>query len=218
LRAGAPIPYSSVRADRMGQTMESDCLELHSKTDVRVVPLVAQELSIGRAADNDLALTTDVSASRVHAAIRLLGGAWCVRDLGSANGTFVNGQRLQGEKVLEPGDEITVGKSTLVLRSSAKPADDATIGGVVSPELTRREKDVLVALCRPAMVSDLFTEPASVREIAEALVITEAAVKQHLGHLYEKFDIFDGDRRRTRLANEAFRRGSISRADLGSGS
>ena len=65
------------------------------------------------------------------------------------------------------------------------------------PELTRRERDVLAALCRPALESDVFTEPASVRQIAEALVVTEAAVKQHLMHLYDKFGIREtGERRR----------------------
>jgi pSer/pThr/pTyr-binding forkhead associated (FHA) protein len=194
--------------------VDSDYIELRSGEDTRVVPLEVTELSIGRGADNDLALAKDTAVSRVHAAIRLFAGSWCVRDLGSANGTLVNGQRIQGEKALEPGDEITIGKSTLVLHSSMRPYGDETIGGVVRPEVTRREHDVLVALCRPAKTPDLFTEPASVREIAEALFITEAAVKQHLGHLFEKFDIGEGERRRSRLANEAFRRGSISRLDL----
>jgi len=87
------------------------------------------------------------------------------------------------------------------------------------PELTRREHDVLVALCRPALEGDLFTEPASVRQIAAALVVTEAAVKQHLGNLYYKFGIGEtGERRRVTLAKEAFRRGAISADELGAAS
>jgi hypothetical protein len=87
------------------------------------------------------------------------------------------------------------------------------------PELTRRERDVLVALCRPALEGDLFTEPASVREIAAALVVTDAAVKQHLGNLYYKFGIGEtGERRRVTLAKEAFRRGAITADELGAAS
>jgi hypothetical protein len=87
------------------------------------------------------------------------------------------------------------------------------------PELTRREHDVLVALCRPALEGELFTEPASVREIAAALVVTEAAVKQHLGNLYYKFGIAEtGERRRVTLAREAFRRGAITTDELGGAS
>ena len=51
---------------------------------------------------------------------------------------------------------------------------------------------------------------ASVREIAAALVVTEAAVKQHLLHLYDKFEIAEtGERRRVRLAREAIRRRAV---------
>lgn len=176
--------------------------------------LTDDEMSIGRSHNNAVALASDTSASRVHAAIRRVGGSWSVRDLGSANGTFVNGQRLQGERALENADELTIGTHVLVFRAAELPTDDTTIGGPPPPELTLRERDVLVALCRPARSPALFTEPASVREIAEGLFITEAAVKQHLGHLYAKFNIREGEQRRTRLANEAFLRGSVSRADL----
>src|SRR5438093_3077370 len=79
------------------------------------------------------------------------------------------------------------------------------------PRLTPRERDVLDELCRPVITGDAFTEPASIRTIAAALFITEAAVKQHLLHLYDKFEIYeDGQRRRIRLANEALRRGVVS--------
>ena len=48
---------------------------------------------------------------------------------------------------------------------------------------------MLVALCRPLLDRDMFTEPASTRAIAEELVITQAAVKQHLANLYDKFGV-----------------------------
>ena len=57
------------------------------------------------------------------------------------------------------------------------------------PTLTARERDVLVALCRPLLDRDMFTEPASTRAIADELVITQAAVKQHLANLYDKFGV-----------------------------
>src|ERR671935_3273058 len=83
-----------------------------------------------------------------------------------------------------------------------------------SPDLTRRERDVLEALCRPAVHGDVFEEPASVRQIAAALVVTEAAVKQHLLHLYDKLGIAEsGERRRVRLAREAIRRRAVVLSD-----
>jgi hypothetical protein len=71
-----------------------------------------------------------------------------------------------------------------------------------------------VALCRPLLGADTFTEPASVREIAAELVVTEAAVKQHLANLYWKFGIAKEARRRLLLANTAIRAGAISASDL----
>ena len=74
---------------------------------------------------------------------------------------------------------------------------------------------MLVVLCRPLLARDLFTEPASTREIATELVVSEAAVKQHLANLYDKFGVGRGDdHRRARLANEALRRGVVSLAEL----
>lgn len=61
----------------------------------------------------------------------------------------------------------------------------------------------------------MFTEPASLREIAAALVVSEAAVEQHLLRLYAKFEITPGGgSRRGRLANEAVRRRAVTLADL----
>jgi DNA-binding NarL/FixJ family response regulator len=85
----------------------------------------------------------------------------------------------------------------------------------VSVDITPRERDVLVALCRPATTPELFVEPASVRDMAHALDVTEAAVKQHLLNLYDKFGIVDGEeRRRVALAREALRTGVIALAEL----
>jgi hypothetical protein len=81
---------------------------------------------------------------------------------------------------------------------------------VTGPELTRREKDVLAALCRPLEGDDVVAQPASVKEMAAALVVTDAAVKQHLLHLYDKLRIEEGaERRRVALAREAIRLGLV---------
>jgi len=78
-----------------------------------------------------------------------------------------------------------------------------------SPELTRRELDVLTSLCRPALSDEAFVAPATAREIAADLVVTEAAVKQHLLRLYQKFRIAEGQNRRVRLANEVIALGLV---------
>jgi hypothetical protein len=180
-----------------------------------VVPVVGDRVTVGKAADNELVVSDDPGVSRLHALLERLPAGWIVRDLGSRNGTFVNGQRVWGDRPLHTGDEVRLGESTLVLRSS-RQAEPASVTGtaVVGPELTRREHDVLLALCSPLVEGDVFTEPLSIRDIAARLVVTEAAVKQHVQHLYDKFGLHDADRRRARLANEAIRRGAVTLADL----
>ncbi len=192
-------------------------LEMWSAAGPQLVPLTGERLTLGSDTSNDLAIRTDRTVSRLHAAFVRYPGGWSVRDLGSRNGTHVNGQRLWHEQALRDGDEIRTGAARFVYRvgepSAAVPATDAS--GSPLPELTRRERAVLVQLCRPMLEGDPFTEPASTRTIAEALVVTEGAVKQHLVNLYHKFGISeDGERRRLRLANEAVRREAVTYADL----
>ncbi len=73
---------------------------------------------------------------------------------------------------------------------------------------------MLIALCRPLVSGDPFPEPPSVRRLAAELVVTEAAVKQHLQNLYDKFAVDTEGERRVRLANEALRRGAVTLAML----
>lgn len=61
----------------------------------------------------------------------------------------------------------------------------------------------------------MFTKPASVREIAKRLGVTDTAVKQHVARLYDKFAIYeDEEPKGLRLANEAIRRGAVTLAHL----
>jgi tetratricopeptide (TPR) repeat protein len=86
------------------------------------------------------------------------------------------------------------------------------------PELTPRERDVLTCLCEPLWSDETFAEAASVSKIASALVVTDAAVKQHLLNLYDKFGIEPASgRRRVVLAREAIRRGAVGIAPPASG-
>ncbi len=55
----------------------------------------------------------DPNVSRTHAEIRPRGGSWVLTDLGSTNGSRLNGRRLDGSEVLKPGDEIELGTSRL---------------------------------------------------------------------------------------------------------
>lgn len=176
--------------------------------------LASERVTVGRAAENDITLD-DATASQLHAVLESFAAGWSVTDLGSSNGTWVNGERIWSAHRLRHGDEMRMGQTRLVFRDPLTAAGAATQTDAGPPSLTTRERDVLIALCRPLLARDVFTEPASTRQIAEDLVITQAAVKQHLGNLYDKFDIAGAEaNRRAQLANTALRRGALSLAEL----
>jgi pSer/pThr/pTyr-binding forkhead associated (FHA) protein len=190
-------------------------IEVMSGADSRRVSLEADRTTVGKAAENDVALDDDPMASHLHAVLEHFPAGWCVTDLGSSNGTWVNGERIWAAHRLRHGDEIRVGQTRLIFRDQLSAGGAQTEAEDAPPTLTTRERDVLVALCRPLLDRDMFTEPASTRAIADELVITQAAVKQHLGNLYDKFGTPAGDsHRRARLANEALRRGAVSLMQL----
>ncbi len=86
----------------------------------REIPIPGEEFLIGRGADCDLRLAL-VDISRHHCLIRLRGGEPTVTDLGSSNGTFVNGQRIRSPATLRSGDEIRVGDCRFLLDLGDKP-------------------------------------------------------------------------------------------------
>jgi len=128
----------------------------------------------------------------------------------------VNGERIVRDYALHPGDEIRVGDTRLVFRGDRKADEKRTMRYQPAPDLTPREHDVLKALCRrPPGGSDMFHEPASTRQIANELHVSDAAVKAHLLKLYDKFEIYgEGERRRALLANEAVRRGAVNLTEI----
>jgi DNA-binding CsgD family transcriptional regulator len=188
-------------------------LEVSDPEGRRLVALEAERVTVGTAPSNDVTVS-DPTVSRLHAVLERYAASWCVRDLGSRNGTFVNGERVIADRAVRGGDEIRVGRVRLLLR------EPAAGGGVTAameepPRLTARERDVLIELCRPLLAGDVFTEPAPIRTVAAALFVSEAAVKQHLTRLYAKFGITGGDeRRRVQLANAAVARGAVGLVDL----
>jgi pSer/pThr/pTyr-binding forkhead associated (FHA) protein len=190
-------------------------VEVWSLSGRSIVALDADRMTVGKDRQNDIALPGDSTVSRLHAVLERFPAGWCVSDLGSSNGTFVNGERIWASHRLRHGDEIRVGSIRLLFRNSADVGRTVTSVEQGPPTLTARERDVLTVLCRPLLDRDLFTDPATVREIATELVVSEAAVKQHLVNLYAKFHVDESAaHRRSRLANEAIRRAAITLKDL----
>ena len=85
-------------------------------------------LTIGRDPSNGIAIN-EPQISRQHARITRQGGLMVIEDLGSTNGTFVNGMRLTGPHTLANGDAIGLGNSvTLTFQGTAAPVADTMAG------------------------------------------------------------------------------------------
>ncbi|MBD2834508.1 DUF1707 and FHA domain-containing protein [[Kitasatospora] papulosa] len=74
-------------------------------------------LGIGRDPGNGLRLSHE-TVSRMHAELTAHGSRWILRDLGSTNGTCVNGQRVVGSVVVREGDQVSFGRMTFRLTAS----------------------------------------------------------------------------------------------------
>jgi predicted component of type VI protein secretion system len=92
----------------MAQERESAMLILQQGTGIgRRWSLQEQSVTIGRDQECDIVLP-DRHVSRVHARISRLGDCYVVEDLGSKNGTHVNGREIVGSHVLRDGDEVQI--------------------------------------------------------------------------------------------------------------
>jgi len=80
-----------------------------------------KEIVIGRSSELDMVLVEEM-VSRKHARIRMAGGIISIEDMGSTNGTFVNGEKIQKAQLKE-GDRVLIGTS--ILKVVAIGADDA---------------------------------------------------------------------------------------------
>jgi pSer/pThr/pTyr-binding forkhead associated (FHA) protein len=120
-------------------TVEQLSLEIVEGADAgRRVELVAP-LTVGRAADADLVLADEL-VSRRHVRVSQRGAGAVVEDLGSRNGTFVNGNQIHGPTRLVPGDQLQLGVTLVELRSVTQIAERPSAVQPVPPPLAVPER------------------------------------------------------------------------------
>ncbi|HEY5984716.1 MAG TPA: FHA domain-containing protein [Anaerolineales bacterium] len=90
--------------------------------------LEGDQLIIGRDASNAVAIN-DAEVSRKHARLTFQGGKYVIEDLGSTNGTFVNGQRVSNSTVLKPGDIVSLGEQIVLMYEGLAVDSGATMIG-----------------------------------------------------------------------------------------
>ena len=111
-----------------------------------VVDLVREDYSVGRDVANTVRLT-ERNIPRKHATIRRNGVGWTVKDLGSANGCFINGARVAGEAPMKHGDLVQLGDYRLELIDESLAQKDpesktATLPGRPQPNDPRSYQTV----------------------------------------------------------------------------
>jgi len=97
--------------------------------------LTGNEISIGRDINADFVISIP-EVSRRHALIRPEAGGYILEDLGSTNGTFVNGRRLSGPYNLRAGDTVMLGEAVTLFAEGPQFDPDATVVSAVSPVAT----------------------------------------------------------------------------------
>jgi pSer/pThr/pTyr-binding forkhead associated (FHA) protein len=164
----------------------------------------AQRLTLGRGADNDLALGWDGEISRVHAELVSVGGEWTVADPGlSRNGTYLNGELVRGQRRLRHGDILRLGGTLLAVAMPASAGAETTLRAATQTtagELTPIQRRILIELCRPLVAGGAGALPATNQVIADAVHLSVAGVKSQLRSLTDRFGYGELPQQRKRLA------------------
>jgi len=112
--AGRTMIYST--ANRIAEPLEQRARDRHETAllivDGKRLVVGPAGVTIGRSRQCDVVLN-DANVSREHAEIRPRGGSWVLSDLGSTNGSSLNGRRIEGPEVVKAGDEVEVGTSKI---------------------------------------------------------------------------------------------------------
>lgn len=221
---GAPRARSAVELKRL---IELDraldaYIVLRDGADEQVELVLDREraLTVGRDDTCDIALTWDATASRLHAELECRAGAWLVLDDGvSKNGTFVNGERVHGRRRLHDGDVLLIGATSVLFRNpkvAQRTGTAAVTGLVTAADVSPTQRKVLVALCRPFAGGSPHAVPATNRQIAEELVLSDEAIKSHMRALFHRFGVeaLPQNAKRARLVELALRSGVVAPRDL----
>ena len=106
--AGAGVP-----GQQPAQPRQASRARLIDTAANRAIDLASARVTLGRESRNDITIP-DINVSRSHAEISLSPqGAWVITDLGSTNGTYVNGRAVASQPLNE-GDHIAMGSTNFV--------------------------------------------------------------------------------------------------------
>jgi len=115
-----PMPSVPIARVRDMTSLAGECISGESPVAAITAPVeLSGTVLIGREADRVQLVLPHAQVSRLHAQVQMLGRSATITDLRSANGTFVNGRRLNAPASLWPGDRIDIGPYTLAFTGTA---------------------------------------------------------------------------------------------------
>ena len=185
----------------------------------QVIVTLTGPVTVGRRAERDVTLDWDTEVSRLHAQVEPVGSDWIVVDDGlSRNGTYVNGERVNGRRRLTDGDRIVFGETPVTFRAPADAEAESTAAvrvGASDVPLSESQRKVLIALCRP-LKDSAYATPATNKDIADEIHLSVDAVKAHLRVLFERFGLDDlpQNQKRARLAAVALVNGVVKQHEF----
>ncbi|MEP7364444.1 MAG: SpoIIE family protein phosphatase [Acidobacteriota bacterium] len=159
----------------------------------RIYPLTSSRVTLGRAADNDLAYPEDSVLSRRHLLVERVDSEWYASDLGSKNGTLYNGERLSKQTRLVSGDRLNAGRVTLQYHDPAHTMEQTVVFVRDNFESTIAGHSVVTTLDRlvgtsgssieQALSTGMITGASRIQALMEAG--RELAGHRPLGELFE---------------------------------
>jgi pSer/pThr/pTyr-binding forkhead associated (FHA) protein len=185
----------------------------------RITVLSGARVTIGRRPENDIALSWDERASRLHAEVEHVGGEWVVADDGlSTNGTWVGDTRLVGRRRLRDGDVVRIGDTLIAFCAPAGPVESTALGGgdASGVQISPAQRRVLVALCRPLLLGGAYAAPPGNAQLADELYLSLNSVKSHLKALIDAFglDELPPGEKRAALVARAVQLGVVTGRDV----
>lgn len=208
---GMAEPVPTLEVDWLLGLGSDAWLVVHQHDAPRLVELThAQSIRLGTADGCEVVILSERSVSRTHCELQRRGNDWWVVDLGSRNGTYVNGVLVDGEHVLTDGDSLQLGAvdvdyhspTPITARSETEVYARNPTGGV-GPETVA----LLELLCRPLVDGDVLSEPSSVEDIAKESGRSRDAVEAALFDAATALDVPPGSWHQ--LAQAALLRGVI---------
>lgn len=156
-----------------------------------IIPLEKKETLIGRSKGCNLILQAP-SVSRKHSLIKIIAEDVYLEDLGSRNGTYINGVRLECETLLRSADIIRLGEMEFTFQTDLPEEEDEDDSEKTQIDIKKQQESNFVTKfnlsSREEEVFYLLIKSLKIKEISNKLFISQGTAKNHVLSIYSKTD------------------------------